>query len=432
MELPTSRRSFLSTTALGAFFIGGAHASRLACGADGDTTKKAAVTARDYLQNILYKKEDVDLWLAEKAFPFSRYSSEFGWLLRSERFQDGVSDSISTYTYGPLDERITIHYKDQPCRINTYGNSYTQCHQVSDGETWQEFLAAHLQEPVRNFGVGGWSVYQAYLRMLREERRVPADYLIFNIYQDDHFRNLDAWRNIRSARHPWSIQPPLPHVAVNVKEGTFVERPNPCPTPQSLYHLCDLDWVTKKFENDFTLQIMLAHMNAKGGNPEQSYADVRKLTTTHGVTTRIDTVATLSEAADTLHRQAAYYSSQQIIEKIEAFAKTHGKKVLYVLSYPARSVLQLVQTNTRPDQPFFDFMQKRGLPVVDLLTAHANDFARFKGEVQDYVTQYFIGHYNPRGNFFCAQTLKDRLVELLDPKPLAYGPGSGRMKTPSG
>jgi hypothetical protein len=46
------------------------------------------------------------------------------------------------------------------CRVHTYGDSFTHCDQVSDGETWQEFLAAHLQEPVKNFGVGGYSVFQ--------------------------------------------------------------------------------------------------------------------------------------------------------------------------------------------------------------------------------------------------------------------------------
>jgi hypothetical protein len=50
-------------------------------------------------------------------------------------------------------------YADKKCRINTYGDSFTQCHQVSDGETWQEYLAAHLGEPVRNFGMGGYGAY---------------------------------------------------------------------------------------------------------------------------------------------------------------------------------------------------------------------------------------------------------------------------------
>ena len=43
-------------------------------------------------------------------------------------------------------------------------------------------MAATLGEPVRNFGVGGFSVYQAYRRMLREEEVVPAEHIIFNIF----------------------------------------------------------------------------------------------------------------------------------------------------------------------------------------------------------------------------------------------------------
>lgn len=116
---------------------------------------KGPTTPRDYLHEILYTKQEVDDWLAGKAFPFAKYSSEFGWLLNSVPFKDGVDDSISAYTYvGEDGERLMSNYSDRPCRINTYGDSFTQCHQVSDHETWQEVLAAHLQEPVRNFGIG--------------------------------------------------------------------------------------------------------------------------------------------------------------------------------------------------------------------------------------------------------------------------------------
>ncbi|MSU64618.1 MAG: SGNH/GDSL hydrolase family protein [Opitutus sp.] len=71
--------------------------------------------------------------------------------------------------------------------MNTYGNSFTQCHQVSDGETRQEYLAAHLGEPIRNFGVGGYGVFQAFARLRRmEQTAVQSPYLIFNVYDDDH------------------------------------------------------------------------------------------------------------------------------------------------------------------------------------------------------------------------------------------------------
>lgn len=432
MKSRVPRRKFLSNTALGVAALGTMTARPVARAqgrkAAPDANSGKAVTARDYHKSILYTRDEVKQWLAEKAFPFAKYSSEFGWLLRPARFQDGVNGSVSVYTYGALDERTTIHYKDQPCRINTYGNSYTQCHQVSDGETWQEVLAAHLQEPVRNFGVGGWSVYQAYLRMLKEEQRAPAEFIIFNIYDDDHFRSLDSWRNIRVSKHERLIEPTLPHVAVNVKEGRFEERPNVCPTPESVYNLCDLDWVVEKFQEDFALKIMLAHLNAKTRNPELSYADILKLATSHGIVTRIDTAESLSQAADALHRQSAYFASQRIVEKIDAFARAQNKKILFILSYPPKSVTRFVKEGVRADQPFVDFMKQRGLPVVDLMQEHRDDFALFKGDIKDYLARYWVGHYNPRGNFFCAHAMLRKLVEMLSPKPLPYRPGPPLMK----
>lgn len=421
------RRKFIKLSAAVAGGAGVLKASLAPSSARGAESKppatsniSGAITARDYFKGLLYTPEEVRQWLAEKAFPFAKYSSEFGWLLRDARFQDGVDGSTSVYTYGPLDERITINYKDRPCRINTYGNSFTQCHQVSDGETWQEVLAAHLQEPVRNFGVGGWSVYQAYRRMLSEEKRAPAEFIIFNIYDDDHFRNLDSWRNIRVPKHERFIEPTLPHVVVNAREGRFEERPNPCPTPESVYDLCDLDRVVDLFKDDFPLKIMLAHLNAKTGNPELAYKETLDLVTTHGIVTRIDTADTLSEAANQLHRQSAYFSTHRIVENIEAFAREQRRKVLYVLSYSRKSIEQFILTGERRDRVFVEYMRKSGLPVVDLLAAHVGDFARFKVELKSYLTNYFIGHYNPLGNFFCAQAIRPRLVQTLEPKPAPY------------
>ena len=379
------------------------------------------VTAREFLRTLLYTREEVDRWLAGKAFPFATYHSEFGWLLPDAYFRDGVDDSISVYSYeAPDGPRLLTNYADRPCRINTYGDSFTQCHQVSDHETWQEVLAAHLQEPVRNFGIGGWSVYQAYLRMLKEEQRTPAEYIIFNIYDDDHRRNLDSWRNIRVRKHPRFIEPTLPHVAVDLQGETIDERPNPCPTEESLYDLCDLDKAYELFKDDFALQIMLAHRNAKSKNPFRSYKEIMALASTHGIETTIETNEHLSQAADDLLQRAALLSSQKIVEKIEIWAKRNGKKVLYVLSFPPTSIAQRIKEGTRWDQPFVDFLKAKQLPVVDLMEEHLADFDKYKIGAREYLAQYFIGHYTPRGNQFCAFALKDQLVSRLDPKPLPY------------
>jgi hypothetical protein len=65
-------------------------------------------------------------------------------------------------------------YSDGVRRINTYGDSFTQCAQVSDGETWQEILAAHLGEPIGNFGVSGYGVHRPTSAWCARNRRRTA------------------------------------------------------------------------------------------------------------------------------------------------------------------------------------------------------------------------------------------------------------------
>lgn len=386
------------------------------------TEHRESDPTKEYLKNILYTKEEIVDWLSGNAFPFAKYSAEFGWLLNDARFRDGIDDSYSTYTYGEYDERVMIHYRNKMCRINTYGDSFTQCHQVSDGETWQEILAAHLQEPIRNFGVGGWSVYQAYLRMLKEEKRIPAKYIIFNIYDDDHLRNLDSWRNIRRRKHDRFIEPTLPYIKVNLKESSYSEHANPCPTMESVYDLCDLNPTYDLFKDDFVLKIMRVHEYARRENPLQTYEEMMQFASEHGINVTITDNDMLRKTAVQLHRSCALFASKKIIEKIEKWALNNDKKVLYVLSFPASSIKKYAQTANRWDQSFVDFLKEKKLPYIDLMQLHMDEFSNYKLSIKEYLKRYYIGHYNPFGNLFCAFAIKDKLVEMLNPKPVSYDP----------
>jgi hypothetical protein len=55
-----------------------------------------------------------------------------------------------------------------------------------------------------------------------------------------------------------------------------------------------------------------------------------------------------------------------------------------------------------------------------MLEAHAADYAKFRIGVKDYLTRYYVGHYNPQGNLFCALAIRPKLVAMLDPKPAPY------------
>ena len=356
--------------------------------------------ARRYLEGMLYTRTEVDEWFAGNTFPMSKYDSELGYVHRDRRRKFGVDDSVAVYSYDLHGARRMLTHADRDCRINTYGDSFTDCDQVNDGESWQEVLAAHICEPVRNFGVGGYSVYQSYLRMKREEVRNPAQYIVFNIFEDDHFRNLSSWQNINSGKNAHNITPTRPFVNVDPETGELIERENPCPTRGSVYNLCDPDWVYASFERDFGLEMRIAYLRFQDEKPGSSFLDFVSL--------------------HDRYLNAALTASMRIVEKVEEFAVAQAKKVIYVLSYGAEAITKAVDEEWRFDQQLVDFMSGKGLPVVDLMQAHEADFARFNIGLAQYLTRYFIGHYNPLGNFFTALALKDKLVEVLEPKPLPY------------
>ena len=417
-----NRRNFLGNSFLG----WGALAASGMTHARGTAYPGNQTETRKYLERILYTREEVRNWIEGKNTGYigERYDADIGWVHIAGHHKGGVDGSICEYSYEPSGARRMPAFSDRPCRVNTYGNSFTHCDQVSDGETWQERLAAHLCEPVRNFGVSGHSVYQAFVRMKREEARTPASCIILNIYSDDHSRNLYGWASIASPRpegnRPALRRPTKPYVRANPATGAFEEFGNDCPTPESLYNLCDLDWVYDRFKDDFRLQILLAQENIKRNSPERSYEGISAFAKHHGIEAEIRTAETLQETMQKLYAKVAFYSSTRIVEKAEEFAAARGKKVLYVLSYTVADLRKALAEGVRVDQEFVDFLKRKGLSYVDDLEAHRAEFALFKSTADAYIARYYIGHYNPLGNMFQAFVMKDKLAALLDPRPIAY------------
>jgi hypothetical protein len=70
--------------------------------------------------------------------------------------------------------------------IATYGDSFTECAEVDNDETWQHYLGQSLHGDIKNFGVGGFGTDQAVLKFKRhvEEGRV-APINILGIYEEN-------------------------------------------------------------------------------------------------------------------------------------------------------------------------------------------------------------------------------------------------------
>src|SRR5215472_2843389 len=144
------------------------------------------MVGRSYPKQEPYTREEVAKWLTgtNPSYIGEKYDPDVGWVHTAGHFRHGIDPegsegglfvrtathgsggataggssaslptpqhvrgAICEYSYEASGARRMTLYPDKACRINTYGDSFTHGDQVSDGETWQERLGAHLCEPV--------------------------------------------------------------------------------------------------------------------------------------------------------------------------------------------------------------------------------------------------------------------------------------------
>ncbi len=392
------------------------------------------VTFRDYIMKGVPAKREVDVFLHEMSW--AKFDPETGYRLGNYMPHDGVDNSSTLSTSQPNGARTSFMYKSSHCRINTYGNSFTQCHQVSDGETWQEYLAADLGEPIRNFGMGGYGVNQSYLKMLKEESTAnAAENIVFYIWGDDHIRSLlrcrymliRDWMKEQEKTEEkgkmfhgnfWS------NIEMDLDKGVLVEKKNLISDPDSLYNMTDPDWMYAHLKDDLALQMALYK---KG---EITDIDFNKLTTLAkclGSALDLQKQTDKRKAVAELLDLYSFASTKYILEKVKQFAVKNKKKLLVVIFDPYQVTRPLLEGKSRYDQPIVEFLEKNKYNYFDMNLVHLQDYKCFNLKIDDYYKRYFIGHYNPAGNHFFAFAIKPRIIEMLDPRPITYQDGRQQL-----
>lgn len=419
MPVVSCRRRFFSQSAgaLALAALGGRSAPSILAADD-----RGRSPISEYLQSIAPTAERVNQFTeimtpgeSVKRSNGWTYDSDLGWLHCPAIHTNGVDGSKTFYSYEPDGARRGVQFSDQPCRIHAFGNSFTHCDQVSDGETWEEYLATHLREPIRNYGVGGFSVYQAYQRMRLVESQRAADYLILNIYEDDHFRNLDAWRSIRVGSGS-SCGFTLPHLRVNLAANRCEPVDNLLPDRSEVGRLRNASFRETAFAEDPILRIRMATRASRAigedtvkavaesvGFPETDLPDgppefqIRKI-----------------------HTEASLFATAKVIEWTEEFAQRGHQKLMILLSFGRRRMKEALSAQPLFDQTLLDRLAGKPYPVIDLRHAFAEAYRSYQGGLDAFLAPYYIGHHTPRGNYFTAWAIKDDLVKWLDPSPLPY------------
>ena len=381
----------------------------------------------DYIKDNIPDTEEIDVFLNESGWV--KFDPITGYILDSCLRHDGIDNSYTMVTSQANGARTSLMYNDLPCRINTYGDSFTQASQVSNGETWQEYLAAHLGEPIRNYGVGGLGVYQAYRRMLREESTESrAEYNILYIWGDDHIRSLLRCRYMlikdwHVSHYKTSGKGKVFHgnfwanIEMNLKTGEFKENNSLIQDSDDMHKMTDADWMVDNLQDDLALQMYLFKLHKIN---KIDVKPLKKLSKCLGLDIDLDNKSTLHQNVTLLLDEYGFAATKYIIDRSNEYAQANDKKLMIILFDPYKVTKTLIDGGVRFDQTIVDYLEEEEMCYFDMNVVHAEDYKSFNISVEDYFDRYFIGHYNPAGNHFFAYSIKDMIVEWLNPKPITY------------
>ena len=381
------------------------------------------VTFEQHVRARACTREEIDHFLDSEKLSWGQFDPEVGYILGNYLPKDGINSSSTINTVQKNGTRSAALYADHPRRINTYGNSFTQGAQVSDQETWQEYLAAHIGEPIGNYGVGGFGVYQAYRRLIRaEETDEGAEYVILYIWGDDHHRSFFRCRRVsyptqRSAVPAMFEGNFWAHLEMDMENGHLVEKEALLQTPESLYNMTDPDFMYDALKDDLMLQMTLF---CRDSIQEIDIKPLNVLAEILGFSPDgPDQPEQQRRWIENLRNAYAFAGTRYIIEQALAFTQHRDKKLMIALYCP-QATRQLISSGKRYDQPIADYLRDNQILHFDMNPVHTEDYKCFNLSLEDYMARYHIGHYSPTGNHLFAHSIKNPIIEWLSPKPITY------------
>jgi hypothetical protein len=131
--------------------------------------------------------------------------------------------------------------------------------------------------------------------------------------------------------------------------------------------------------------------------------------------------------ANALKNRYSFEATKYILRKTKEFCTNNNKNLLLIHFDPYAVFRPMTRGEIRYDQEVIDYIKDSGFKYFDMNEVHLKDYKKFSLSLDEYMERYFIGHYNPSGNHFFAYSLKDTIVDWLDPKPITYQQGDDKL-----
>ncbi|NUO97502.1 MAG: hypothetical protein HOW59_06185 [Nonomuraea sp.] len=125
------------------------------------------------------------------------FDAELGWCRRpGEHGSEHTELGVTTYSVDAYGRRTEPgHPGEASAPIACFGDSFTFCRLVGDGDTWPHHLSTLTGVNVANYGVGNYGLDQALLRLERELPGLDAQIVIMGVVPETIARVQSAWKH---------------------------------------------------------------------------------------------------------------------------------------------------------------------------------------------------------------------------------------------
>lgn len=131
--------------------------------------------------------------------------------------------------------------------IAAFGDSYTNCSEVADYETWQTYLSELLQANVLNYGVGAYGTDQAYLKFLEAYPFVKTPYVILGLITENINRVVNVYRPFYTNKTDFTLTKPR----FDLINGELVLLANPLECQEDVPRLRDAKMLERVGRHDW-------------------------------------------------------------------------------------------------------------------------------------------------------------------------------------
>jgi hypothetical protein len=333
---------------------------------------------------------------AEVAQLGERYHPELGW------------DNFYDTTHGERPRTVTYRMP----LVASFGDSYTHCSDVGDGETWQAYLSELLQADIYNFGTPGFGTDQAYLKYLTVRSKLHTDVVILGLITENINRIVNIYRPFYFS--DTGLRLPKPRFVLEGGRLELLE--NPVTGRADIERLCDEPFIHELGRHDywynrdnypvyrfpytgilFNKRIWLEVFYGKRGQQ------------IHDVNPR--------PWEDLWQEEEITSLMFGIVDSFVSAAQLDGSVPIILVLPLQDQVFERFVTGRNPQSVsmVLDYCERQDYPCLDTITELAASVGR-----REEIVDLFIVHLSPKGNRIVANALH----RIIEERVLSGGTGS--------